>query len=375
MAHEIPDVTIVVTTYNHAHFLAAALESIKAQTVPLKEIIVVDDGSSDDPAKVVERFSGVKLLKQNNQGLSAARNTGLRAAHGSFVGFLDADDRLLATMVEVNLRQFEHNPGCAFVYGAYQLVDAKGNVTAKPPLCEPGDDAYSSFLVNNLVGMHGTVLYRREILLKEGGFDTTLRAVEDYDVYLRLARNYPVSAEDETLASYFRHDSNMSNDNAFMLKWALAVQGRHRETASTRADWQEAFNLGQQGWKSYFISKQLGTLKFAAKRRNGLRAAVAGTAGILRLEPGATFGEIRRWVRKRLPSGKSVRFGDLRRTTPIDENFGYSRGKPLDRYYIERFLQENAGDIRNRVLEIGDSAYTRQFGGHRVTQADVLNRY
>ena len=86
-----------------------------------------------------------------------------------------------------------------------------------------------------------------------------------------------------------------------------------------------------------------------------------------------------RWLLSRMrvsryvPPVGWVRFGNLRRLTPISEDFGYDRGQPIDRYYIERFLNEHAADVRGRVLEIGDSTYTRRFGGERVTQSDVLH--
>ncbi|NIV33023.1 MAG: methyltransferase, partial [Anaerolineae bacterium] len=88
-------------------------------------------------------------------------------------------------------------------------------------------------------------------------------------------------------------------------------------------------------------------------------------------------GSLRRWLRiKRqgyddIPPVGGVRFGGLRRVTPISQRFGYDRGRPIDRYYIEGFLAQHANDVRGRVLEIGDDSYTRQFGGNRVTTRDV----
>ncbi len=375
MAAETPGVTIVINTYNQAHFLEQALESVAAQSVAVDEVIVVDDGSHDAPEKVVERFGAARLIRQPNQGLAAARNTGLHAARGTFIGFLDADDRLLARMVEVNLGQFERNPDCAFVYGAYLFIDTDGRVIGQPPLCAPGPDAYAGFLSGNLVGMHGTVLYRREILLAEGGFDPSLRAVEDHDVYLRLAHKHPVAAQDEPLAAYLRHDANMSNDIPFMLDRALAVHERHRKTAGSRPDWQEAFQLGKLEWQGHYVGQQVNALKRALRQRTNPLGALAGTLRVARRAPRTTLRALKPKSRSGAPAVGRVRFGDLRRTTPITPDFGYGRGNPVDRYYIEAFLKTNAADIRGRVLEIGDSAYTRRFGGDRVTQVDVLNRY
>src|SRR5690348_130160 len=113
-------VSVVITTYNHARFLGEAIESVLAQTVPPFEVIVVDDGSTDDPAAVVRRYPQLRLIRQRNQGLAAARNTGWRASGGSYLVFLDADDRLLPNALAANLRRLAEWPECAFAYGAYR---------------------------------------------------------------------------------------------------------------------------------------------------------------------------------------------------------------------------------------------------------------
>ena len=204
-------VSVVITTYNHAHFLAEAIESVFAQTVNPDEIIVVDDGSTDDPARVVGQYRNVILIRQQNQGLGAARNTGLKAASGEFITFLDADDRLRPPALAINLTLFRDNPDCAFVYGAYRYIDESGAVKNTIPLHPAGEDSFAGFLTGNVVGMHATVLYRRDKLVAAGGFDRSLPACEDYDVYLRLSRWNKVAYSPEYLADYRRHGSNMSN--------------------------------------------------------------------------------------------------------------------------------------------------------------------
>jgi len=103
-------VSTVITTYNHARFLAEAIESALGQTVVPAEVIVFDDGSTDDPDAVVRRYPGVRLIRQSNHGLAAARNTGWRAACGHYVVFLDADDRLMPEALAVNLQRFDEKP-------------------------------------------------------------------------------------------------------------------------------------------------------------------------------------------------------------------------------------------------------------------------
>src|SRR5918995_1252705 len=112
-------VSVVIPCYNQAHFLVEAIESVLAQSYPRFEIVVVDDGSTDDTSEVAARYPGVRYVYQNNQGVSAARNSGLARSEGEYVVFLDADDRLLPEALEAGLRCLEARPECAFVSGYF----------------------------------------------------------------------------------------------------------------------------------------------------------------------------------------------------------------------------------------------------------------
>ena len=201
-----PLVSVVIPTYNYARFLGEAIESAQAQAGVPVEIIVVDDGSKDDPAAVVHRYPGVRLIRQDNSGLAAARNTGWRNAVGRFVVFLDADDRLIPNALCANLANFTACPDCGFVYGGYRFIDADGQVRKPASLVEIGADPFASFLRGNAIGMHATVMYRRAALEEVGGFDPTLRACEDYDLYLRLSPRHPVAVTQDCIAEYRIHE-------------------------------------------------------------------------------------------------------------------------------------------------------------------------
>src|SRR5690606_15764736 len=121
-----PLVSIVIPCYNHARFLGEAIESALGQTYPRVEVVVVDDGSTDDTAAVVVRYPAVRYVRQANAGLAAARNAGLRASTGELLVFLDADDRLTPGALEEGLRCLRARPECAFVYGAYRWIEADG---------------------------------------------------------------------------------------------------------------------------------------------------------------------------------------------------------------------------------------------------------
>lgn len=381
-----PTAALVITTYNHAHFLGEALASATAQRRAFDEIVVVDDGSTDDPARVVASFPGVRLIAQANQGLAAARNTGLNATRADFIAFLDADDRLLPAALARGLAAFAANPGCSFVYGGHRRVDDTGAALGTDRYSAIGPDAFAALLGGNPVAMHATVLYRRAALVAAGGFDPALRRCEDYDVYLRLAREGDVHSYGEAVAEYRWHDGNMSHNHAAMLATVLAVHGRQRDAARRDPATAAAWHAGRRAWRDYYADEALR----AARVQPGSTTARTLMASA-RLSPGSTLRRVARAGRRRLratlsprvarlllgkrvppPVGR-VNFGDFGRPVPISLDFGFDRGLPVDRYYIEKFLTARADVVRGRVLEIGDDEYSRRFGGVRIDRQDILH--
>jgi SAM-dependent methyltransferase len=378
-------VAVVITTYNHAHFLADALRSVMTLRSAADEIVVVDDGSTDDPAAVVAAFAGVTLRRQHNQGLAAARNTGLAAVRSDAVVFLDADDRLLPEALAAGLACLAAAPpACAFVYGAHRRIDADGAPIGPTKYdavgAEPGR-AYRELLRGNLIGMHATVMYDRAALQAAGAFDRTLTRCEDYDVYLRLARTASVSSHPTLVAEYRWHGQNMSADPQRMLDAVLHVHARHESLAQGEAadDWRR----GQRIWREYYAGEMLSRTRQAWSTHHSPAQAARGVLQAMKASAPTTTRALARQARARLrgapadanaaPALGAVRWGDLDRTAPVSDNFGYDRGTPIDRFYIERFLEQHAGDIAGRALEVGDDAYCRRFGAQRVTQQDVLH--
>jgi glycosyltransferase involved in cell wall biosynthesis len=373
-------VTIVITTYNHARYLADAIDSVLAQTVEPTAIIVVDDGSKDDPGAVVARYPGVQFLRQENQGPSGARNTGLAACSTRYVAFLDADDTLRPRMIELNLGQYERTPDAGFVYGAYELVDETGALIWASGVHQPEPDAYRSFLVTNLVGMLGTVLFRRDALVAIGGFDAALRASEDYDVFLRLCRDHPVAAIDEPLANYRRHGSNSSADIAFMLSKTLDVLGRQKGHASTRPEWAAAYARGVENWKRFYAREQVLRIRDMNKAGMSRQAIASRVLKTGRIAPAALLRTVRSAVVRRAEQATPllrlpVFFGSLSRATPIARDYGAERGPTIDRFYTERFLEANRDAIAGDVLADGSDLLARRYGGDAIGTLEVLNRY
>jgi SAM-dependent methyltransferase len=241
-------------------------------------------------------------------------------------------------------------------------------------------------------------MYRRDAVLSAGAFDASLPACEDYDLYLRIARAHPVHGHEAVVAIYRQHAENLSRDAALMLRSVLRVLHRHRRHAARNAAARESLRAGLRNWKAYYgrplVHQAARHLREPGARLRGIREALM----VLRHAPECMFSDhfnaarvlaracmpaapagLRNRIRRRWPAidyrprPGSVRLGDLDRLQPISRSFGFDRGQPIDRYYIERFLAANSAAIRGRVLEIGDCEYTRRFGGAQVVRSDVLN--
>ena len=247
-----PAVSVVITCHNHGRFLRDAVESVHRQTFKDFEIIVIDDGSVDDTPTIAAKLQGIRCVRQANQGLSAARNTGWQASRGRYVVFLDADDRLLPDALQSGVAAALASPEAAFVSGHYVVIDAdgvQGMINHRPCVTS---DHYGALLRSNYIGMHATVVYRRETLSRIGGFDPSLRACEDYDVFLRIARAATVACHPDVVAEYRWHGANMSRNNSLMLSSALRVLRRQRPHVRGRAAYEVAYREGMAFWQGFF---------------------------------------------------------------------------------------------------------------------------
>lgn len=233
---------IVIPCYRQAHFLPAAIESALDQSMPAAEIIVVDDGPDDEVAAVAARYPAVRLIRQRNAGLSAARNAGLRAAASDKVIFLDSDDCLLPGAIESGMECFGDHPEAAFVYGAFiELRDGRQSSGFSKVT------SHTEMIQCNWIGCPAAVMFDRDKLLLQGGFDETLGMCEDWDAYLRLSRRHPFACHPNLVARYVRHGSNMSNDLAELKRWIGHVRSLEAERGLNRAQ-QAAWRQGEAIW-------------------------------------------------------------------------------------------------------------------------------
>ncbi|MCS6927689.1 MAG: glycosyltransferase [Candidatus Binatia bacterium] len=279
-------ISVVIPCYNQARFLAEAIESVLAQTYPRFEIIVVDDGSTDHTAAVARSYSQVTYLHQANQGLSAARNAGWRACAGECVVFLDADDRLLPGALAAGIGCVQDHPECAFVSGHFRYITADGTFLHEYPQIYVARDHYQAFLRGNYIGMHATVMYRRSALEEAGGFDPSLRACEDYDLYLRIARVRPVCCHKTVVAEYRQHDHNMSGDALLMFRTVRRVLRTQWAFAAPEPALRSAWKSGMRTWTRFYgkrVLKQFLRSCLDGDRRQTVQAFLALLQGAVTL--------------------------------------------------------------------------------------------
>ena len=284
------DVAVLIACYNQSRFLADSIESALNQTVSPVEVIVVDDGSTDETAEVAARYQQIRYIHQHNQGLSAARNTGLRASMSHYLLFLDADDRLLPNAIADGLSCLHAHPHHAFAYGQFRYIDGVGKTLVEtfPSSTSSTSNLYPELLQRNVIAMHATVIYRRLALEEIGGFDGCLRACEDYDVYLRLTREFPVARHESLVAEYRLHDESMSGDPALMLRGSISVLRRQWPYVRQRPAFAQAYRQGIAFWQHYYGDQLVAEIvRNIRGRRNG-RDAARGIGYLLRYDrPGA----------------------------------------------------------------------------------------
>ncbi len=217
-----PLVSVIVPCYNGAAFLEEALRSALAQSYPEVEVVVVDDGSTDSSAEIARRFP-VRYIRQENRGLSEARNLGIRESKGSYLVFLDADDRLKPRAIETGLGALALRPDCALTVGDHVFIAADSSYLADSAKERHLHSHYEALLRSNFIEMISSVLFRRSIFDEVGGFDATLRVAEDYELYLRIAREWPICCHPVIVAEYRMHGTNTSRDSELMLTTTLQV--------------------------------------------------------------------------------------------------------------------------------------------------------
>jgi glycosyltransferase involved in cell wall biosynthesis len=238
-----PSVSVVIPCFEQAHFLGEAIESVTAQTRAAAEIVVVDDGSSDNSYAVAGRYPQVHRLRQANRGVAAARNFGLAHSRSEFLVFLDADDRLLPEAIELGVASLAKRPHVAFVAGMSRDVGSDGRKLGdrRQPLVT--QDHYLRLLEDCYIWSGSSIVHRRSAVEAVDGFDESLSAGDDYDLYLRIAHDFPIYCHDAVVTEYRRHGSNTTRDSAVVLASQLDVLRRQRPRLRGRRE-RAAYRVG-----------------------------------------------------------------------------------------------------------------------------------
>ena len=204
-------ISVVIPTYNRVKLLPRALDSVIRQTQPVDEIIVVDDGSDDTTVSLIaQRYPGVSLLVQSNQGVSAARNKGIRHARNDWVAFLDSDDEWCPNKVEQQAASISQHSDTVLCHCDERWIRNGRRVNPMKKHAKAGGWIFEQCLPRCVISPSAVIL-RRSLLDEVGWFDETLPACEDYDLWLRVCAKYPVLyLEQQLLIKYGGHDDQLS---------------------------------------------------------------------------------------------------------------------------------------------------------------------
>jgi alpha-1,3-rhamnosyltransferase len=223
-----PAVSVVVPSYNHARFIEATLRSIFQQTLRPAELIVIDDGSSDDSPAVINRVLNdcpfpCELVARSNRGLSATLNEGFSRTRGHYFAYLGSDDLWLPEFLGARVGLLESRRQAVLAYGhAYMIDEHNAIVDSTADWANYADGDVREMLLQTTAPMSPTVLYRREPLERHR-WDEKSR-LEDYDLYLRLSVAGEFAFDPAVLSAWRRHSSNASRDQTFMLEEHLKSQ-------------------------------------------------------------------------------------------------------------------------------------------------------
>jgi len=205
-------ISVIIPTYNYGRFLREAIDSALGQTHPALEIIVIDDGSTDDTPQILAAYGDrIRVIRQNNQGVSAARNAGIAAARGEYIALLDSDDTWLPQKLEREIALFEADPALGMVHCAAESFDHWGK-TDSFLLC-----GMEGWVASELLRLDREVitapgsgpLFPKRVAEEVGGYDPRLQPSEDWDFFYRIALRYRVGFVPEVLVRYRRHGDGL----------------------------------------------------------------------------------------------------------------------------------------------------------------------
>jgi len=184
-------VSVIMPTYNRAEFIGKAIDSVLAQDYKHLELIIIDDGSTDDTKEIVESYLSDKILYyyQDNSGQSVARNNGINHANGKYIAFLDSDNIYNPGKISTQVAFLNENSEYQVIYGDDEFIDENGNTFSTKNMQRYSGFIYDKLLINNIIS-HNTVMARKYCFEEMGGFNEFLSVADDYELWLRFSTRY-----------------------------------------------------------------------------------------------------------------------------------------------------------------------------------------
>jgi glycosyltransferase involved in cell wall biosynthesis len=288
-------VSVVIPAFNAGRYLDLTLQSVRAQSHSALEIIVVDDGSTDDTVAIARRHTKadprIQIVNQSNGGVASARNRGIALATGRYVAPIDADDLWAPKKIERQLQAaLSTDREAGLVYSWYAVINEEGYVYRRRRDMPDGKRLLRELCSRNAIGNGSSPLLLRRAVLECGGYDPTLRArggegCEDYKLYFKVAERYPAVLVPDYLMGYRSHQSAMSRDRSAMMRSHEMVL---EELAGRRPDLQRALLKGKMRYKCLALGRALRYRQFSKAAqilnqvlREGPVAAIPGFGTLL----------------------------------------------------------------------------------------------
>lgn len=239
LKEKMPEVSVIIPTYNCSKYISEAIDSVLAQTYKEFEIIIIDDGSTDETKGIVQEYLvshrlKIKYIFQENQGLACARNAGIKNATGKYLALLDADDAWAKNRLALGVEIMEKHPTVSLVHANIFCMNEKGKVlfTAQRERSFLNGKIAKALLLKKAEISCPTVLFRRECVDTVGTFDENLTRLgcEDRELWIRITRQYDAYYIDEPLAYYRQRQSSMSKNMDKMVRAKYYVIHKHLDS-------------------------------------------------------------------------------------------------------------------------------------------------
>lgn len=290
-------VSVIIPTYNSAATILETINSVLTQTYSNLEAIVINDGSTDNTLKLLEiiKDSRLKILSFSNGGLSTARNRGIKHSQGEYIAFLDADDSWTSDKLELQVAALQKHPqaGLAYSWVYFQYPTEKDSYADTS--CFFTGNVYSDLLLKNFLYNGSNALVRKKVIDDIGLFDSQLKAVEDWDFYLRIAAKYDFVLVPQVQINYRQSVSSMTGNINLMEHYLKTVIERAFVVAP-----QELQHLKNQsfGWTHKYLAQQY--IKYQIHNLKGLSLALLNIGKAIFYYPPNLFEPFTQYLAKSL---------------------------------------------------------------------------